>query len=119
MKTLRGLVLLLLMAGCKSETVPIQSTAQQDSVVEIVTASWSYHQFILKPSAANPTDRYLITNFPDSLKSQLLATYKPRAVAFTGVISRVKATVYKTGPADGLDPDYELPTIQLTAIRLK
>ena len=119
MRTLRGFVFLLLVAGCKSETVPTQSTVQQDSVVEVITASWSYHQFILKPSAANPSDHYLITNFPDSLKSQLLTNYKPRTVAYTGVISLTKGTVYRTGQADGIDPDYELPTIQLTTIRLK
>lgn len=85
-------------------------------------ATRGVYQFVLQPVSNDPSKRYLVINYTDSLKGYFLSqngVINELPVIFSGVSSPQKETVYHPDPTDVPTPAYDLPTIRLTALRRK
>ncbi|NID11562.1 hypothetical protein [Fibrivirga algicola] len=120
MKPIHLCVLLVFVAGCQPEPVATQTYTQQGGIVKISVATRGSYQFILQPDGDDPAKKYLVTNYADSLKSYFLtqnSAVSELPVVFSGTTSANRQTVYQPAPNDVPVPAYDLPTIQLSALR--
>ena len=124
MTTLRVLVLLCLLSSCRKEAPsPAPTYTNQVGMVYAKgTTRGGPLQYILDDGTESSAiiRRYLVTNFPDSLQQYSWGRTYGGRVVFSGVTSPVLKPVVRPADNDaGTVVEYELPTIQLTAIRRK
>lgn len=114
------LTFILILTSCRTDkpSNANQLTNQQGSI-HLETCSRGCYQFILQPAGA-ATQRFYVTNFPDSLTTFVLNAHnnqKDLRVFFSGKQLSDKQMVQSAGPNDRLTPLYELPSFQLERIR--
>ncbi|XWW45064.1 hypothetical protein JYG30_20350 [Fibrella sp. USSR17] len=120
---LRLIVLICLLGSCRTqEPQPAPTYTNQVGMVHAKTTTRGGPlQYILEDGNESSATlrRYLVTNFPDSLRQYVLGWTYGAPVVFSGVTSLVLKPVVKPSAYDGTETDYELPTIELTAIHRK
>ncbi|NID09541.1 hypothetical protein [Fibrivirga algicola] len=117
------MVLIALLGSCRTqEPQPAPTYTNQVGMVHAKTTTrGGPSQYILEDGDESSATlrRYLVTNFPDSLRQYMLGRTYGAPVIFSGVTSLVLKPVIEPSAYDGTETDYELPTIELTAIRRK
>ena len=121
MQILRFFALIILAAGCQTNDVDASETySQREGIVRAsaYTRNGPFQYVLEDGTSSSPVIyRYLITNFPDSLKNYAVNTNYGARIVFSGKTSPTLRPVLRPSNDETGEVDYELPTIRLTTVR--